>query len=224
MTASLLSLPFEVHLIIARHLNLKDALSYADVSPLTHDVIYYIFSHRLQLDFSSTLNNSRIIDLPEDTIMRVLHAHTRATEVHYLALSQSFQSVDELRFYLDLYWRRTYVPEYVDGDEGETMSWTGTHVGHPSGHLQRIGYGKPFSLEVYDLLHEYDDPMCGFSIQTEPLHLKWRLPESANWSSADIDEPYATCTTCGQAIQPPPPFATCCNSCSEDRDEPHYYS
>ena len=222
MTTTLLSLPFEVHLIIARHLNLKDALSYAEVSPTIHDVIYYIFAHRLQLDFSSTLNSSGVINLPDDTIMRILHAHTRAAQLCYFALSPTFQLNDQLKFYLDLYWNCTFIPDYAENLEPLLLG--GTYIGHQSGQLQNIGYVRTLNDETYSLLQSYDDPVYGIHIESEPTSPM--LTETVNWSTADIDKPYSECTICGQTIQPIPQSTTRCSSCNEvqnynesDKDE-----
>lgn len=54
-------LPFDLHVVIIRKLNLVDALSYAELNPICHDAVYYVFSHQLQLDFSSTLNKDGVI-------------------------------------------------------------------------------------------------------------------------------------------------------------------
>ena len=206
MATSLLSLPFEI---------LKDALAYAEVSPITHDVIYYIFSHRLQLDFSSTFSSSGIIQLPDETIMRVLHAHTRATEVRFLALSPTFQQTDQLKYYLDLYWNRMYLLDYAHNPEPAFFS--GNYIGHQSGQLESIGYLEPLDHTVHDLLQSYDDPVYGVFIESEPMLPL--LAETQNWSAVDIDEPYATCTTCGQTINPQPHPNTLCSSCIDSEAE-----
>ena len=46
--STLLSLPFEMHVCIVRNLNLSDALAYAEVHPIIHDAVYYVFAHRRQ--------------------------------------------------------------------------------------------------------------------------------------------------------------------------------
>ena len=54
-------LPFDLQVEIARYLPLKDALAYADadadadVCTLAHDAVYYVFSHRKELNFTSLL-------------------------------------------------------------------------------------------------------------------------------------------------------------------------
>ena len=54
---SIVSLPLDIHIEIARHLNLHDCLVYSQLSPLFYDVVQYIFAHRDILDFKSVLNN-----------------------------------------------------------------------------------------------------------------------------------------------------------------------
>ena len=45
--AGLLSIPFEVHV---RKLSLKDCIAYMQVCTVAHDVVYYVFAHRRELD------------------------------------------------------------------------------------------------------------------------------------------------------------------------------
>ena len=199
------------------------SLIYAEVSPTTHDVVYYIFAHRLQLDFSSTLNSSGVINLPDDTIMRILHAHARATQLRYFALSPAFQLNDQLKFYLDLYWNRTFIPEYADN--WEPLLLGGTYIGHQSGQLQNIRYVRTLNDETYSLLQSYDDPLYGVQIQSEQTSVKSpMLTEAKNWSTVDIDQPYSECTICGQTIYPIPYSITCCSSCNEDQRSNHSQS
>ena len=50
-------LPFDIQIEIARYLPLIDALAYADadadVCTTAHDAVYYVFSHRKELNFTS---------------------------------------------------------------------------------------------------------------------------------------------------------------------------
>ena len=57
--------PFDIHVEIARYLPLKDTLAYANISTLTHDAVYYVFSHRKELNFTSLLDDSGCIALPD---------------------------------------------------------------------------------------------------------------------------------------------------------------
>ena len=217
--ANLSSLPFEVHLLIARHLSLKDALSYAEILPITYDAVYYIFAHRKQLDFASTLNSHGIIDLSDITLLQILHAHTRATEVRYFAPSPTFQRIDELKFFMDLYWSHTFIPVY--DDDLQPSLFSGHYVGHPSGHLTSIRYAEPLNPSVYRLFQNYDDQMYGVFIDSEPsFSCVPSLSDSHNWSVIDIDEPYAKCIRCDTVIKPIPwPQSPICSSCESNHTE-----
>ena len=66
--ANLLSLPFDVQLLIVRQLDLKDCLSYSQLSTTSHDVVYYVFSHRAELDFSSVLSDDQYVLLSDSLL------------------------------------------------------------------------------------------------------------------------------------------------------------
>ena len=68
--AGLLSIPFEVHVLIVRALPLKDCRACMQVCTVSHDV-----GHRKELDFEFVLDESRTIAL---MLVKVLYAHTRA--------------------------------------------------------------------------------------------------------------------------------------------------
>ena len=74
--ADLLSIPFEVHVLIVRELSLKDCIAYMQVCTVAHDVVYYVFAHRKELDFESVLDESGTIALCPEMLMKVLYAHT----------------------------------------------------------------------------------------------------------------------------------------------------
>ena len=114
---------FNVQVEIARHLPLKDALAYADVCTLAHDAAYYLFSHRKELNFTSLLDDSESIALPDTMILYLLHAHVRADTIVSFALPCTFTMFAELNFYFSLYWR-------------EIINHNDVLVGHPSGSLQ----------------------------------------------------------------------------------------
>ena len=67
-------LPFDIHIEIACYLPMKDALAYANINPLTHDAVYYVFSHRRELNIASLLDDKRCICLPDAEILNILHA------------------------------------------------------------------------------------------------------------------------------------------------------
>ena len=74
-------LSFDVHVAIVKLLNLRDALAYAQITPVTREAVQYVFCHRVQLDFGSVLGPNGQIMLPDDTIMEVLRAHVRAQAI-----------------------------------------------------------------------------------------------------------------------------------------------
>ena len=47
--AGLLSIPFEMHVLIVRELSLKDCIAYMQVCTVAHDVVYYVFAYRKEL-------------------------------------------------------------------------------------------------------------------------------------------------------------------------------
>ena len=53
--ANLLYLPFDIHVLIVRNLDLRSCLSYTQIATVCHDAVYYIFAHRSELDFSSLI-------------------------------------------------------------------------------------------------------------------------------------------------------------------------
>ena len=80
--AGLLSIPFEIHVLIVRELLLKDCIAYMQVCTVAHDVVYYVFAHRKELDFESVLDESGTIALCPEMLM-VLYAHTRAVSIYH---------------------------------------------------------------------------------------------------------------------------------------------
>ena len=61
-------LPLDIHIEIVCYLPLRNALSYSQVSTITFDVVYYVFAHREELDFSSLLDANNTIALPDTVI------------------------------------------------------------------------------------------------------------------------------------------------------------
>ena len=89
--AGLLSIPFEMHVLIVRELSLKDCIAYMQVCTVAHDVVYYVFAHRKELDFESILDESGTIALCPEMLMKVLYAHTRAVSIMNFLLNPSFR-------------------------------------------------------------------------------------------------------------------------------------
>lgn len=91
----LLSIPFDVHVSIVRALSLKDCVSYMHVCTVSHDVVYYVFAHRKELDFESVLDESRTIALSPEVLMKVFYAHTRAVSIMNFCLNPRFTMLKE---------------------------------------------------------------------------------------------------------------------------------
>ena len=199
--AGLLSIPFEVHVSIVRKLSLKDCIAYMQVCTVAHDVVYYVFAHRKELDFESVLDESGTIALCPEVLMRVMYAHTRAVSIMNFRLNASFSMLDEFKRYFNLYWSYKVVqPKQFEPHYEEA-------VGHPSGHLDRIRYlggcgggsTRDQCLELHSLwdrnqywymvyggmIIQHNDQTTSYLSSTEP-----------NWSSVDVDAPYTWCKEC----------------------------
>ena len=95
--------------LLTRHL--KEALVYAQVTPLTKEAVYFVFAHRKQLDFGSVLGPNGQIMLHDSTIIEVLRAHVRAEAITDLSFQPTFSAFESLRQFLQSYW----IPLYDDG-------------------------------------------------------------------------------------------------------------
>ena len=120
-------IPLDIHIEIARYLPLRDALAYATLNPLAYDAVYYVFSHRREVNFASLLDEKQCIDLPDAEILKILYAHVRAVAIAALSLPCTFNMYDELETYFSTHWR-------------VLINQHGKEVGHPSGNLQFVGY------------------------------------------------------------------------------------
>ena len=119
--AGLQTLPLDIHIMITKLLNLRECLIYSQVSIVTFDAVYYVFSHRKQLDFGSVLGADKKIILPDSLFLKVLHAHTRAEVITDFCVSRQFDSFAELEGYMEKYWRLMDMGDF-------------NMVGHESGH------------------------------------------------------------------------------------------
>ena len=61
-------------------------MSFVEVSTECHDIVYYIFSHRAELDFSSVITDGQYVSLSDVLFLQVLHAHTRVTTISFVSL------------------------------------------------------------------------------------------------------------------------------------------
>ena len=178
--SNLLSLPFDVKLLIVRYLNLSDCLSFAHVSTVCHDIVYYVFSHRAKLDFTSVISDDSYLSLSDDLFLQVLHAHTRVICIRNFCIPRSFAAFDNLSHYLDLYWSLTFI-SYADPTIPSNDTISGTYVGHLQGQLQSIFYhghfGAPTLEEGHGTIYALEDSygfqtliVCEDDNCTAPLH------------------------------------------------------
>ena len=198
MDAYLDYLPFEAHIEIARYLSLKDALAYAGVCTQAHDAVYYVFSHRKELNFTSILlDDSGCIALPDAMILSILHAHVRAETIVSFALPSTFSMFAELESYFSMYWR-------------VLINHQDIQVGHSSGHLQYVHYrhyyGLPYCAphanrnrmsNLCNSLEPYDEYLSRFnrSFARENGEFQYSEPY-ANWCNTDLDTRYHICSCC----------------------------
>ena len=102
--SALQTLPFLVQVEIVRHLPLADALAYSQTCVSAHDAVYYVFSHRVELDFFSVLDVNEVIALEDETVLKILHAHVRAERITAFCLRAEFGLLPNLENYFRTYW------------------------------------------------------------------------------------------------------------------------
>ena len=130
---------------------------------------------------------------------------------HALTNLSNFKAIDELKFYMDLYWHYSFIPEYNDDLSPSTFS--GEWIGHPAGHLTLIGYCH-LQPAVSAVLNSYDDPVYGVSIESEPRdRLMPILNDQKNWSTTNLDQPYSKCSICECVIDPQCTNSNLCHKC-----------
>ena len=205
--SSLLSLPFDDKLLIVCYLNLSDCLSFAQVSTVCY-IVYYVFSHRAELDFTSVIGDDSYLSLSNDLFLQVLHAHTRVTCIRNFCIPRSFAAFDYLSHYLDLYLSLTFI-SYADPTIPSNDTISGTYVGHPQGQLQSIFYQGHFGAPTLEEGHRIREIMQPYALEdsygfqnlfvcedncTAPLH------DDHNWSTIDMDAPYHLCSVCDLAV------------------------
>ena len=204
----LLSLPFDLHVVIARNLTLQECLTYSSLSLVCHDAVYYIFAHRIELDFGSLIIANGRLTVSSEDFLKILHAHSRAETIRNFCIPDNFSAYTKLSLFFQLYWEHVYIPSYDPSDLEPSMI-CGTHVGHIRGHLSRIRYlgfygafHKHQSEHMHDILRIYDDDMYGLNIAEEnnPNHV---LTDETNWSTTNLDAPYTACSQCHLHIEYP---------------------
>ena len=194
--ANMLSLPIDVHILIVRNLDLKTCLVYAQVAPVCHDVVYYIFAHRAELDFSSLLANDHYLHpMPDSFFLNILYSHTRATTLRNFCVPTSFTAFAELSDYLNLYWSLTFISEQ-DPSIPNNDTICGRYVGHIQGQLRSIYYIGQYgalnplqSNTLQDILTPFDDEY-GLQIASESDYHFPLLSDRLNWNTVDIDASY----------------------------------
>ena len=172
-STTILSLPFDIILNIVQYLPLKDALHFSTISNTAFDAVYYTFAHNEVVNFQSCLNTAGTIDLTDEEILQVLHAHTRAIELQNFALPETFTSFHKLDEY---FW--TYV------------CWE-----HPTAQLMHIQYPKQCISNKP--LHKGELNSFGTLANILDIHDKYGVlldthcffPQPS-WSNKDLDEPY----------------------------------
>ena len=192
--AGLQTLPLDIHIMIAKLLNLRECLIYSQVSTVTFDAVYYVFSHRKQLDFGSVLGADKGIILPDSLLLKVLHAHTRAEVITDFCVSRRFDSFAELEWYLEKYWHLMDTGDITVGHEsGQILNIACPRASHYGAATRKQGcklqslwehYGDDYG--VFGFEYDDTDPTSMFIPSFPPLN---NAP--SNWSTVDLDQPYS---------------------------------
>ena len=132
-----------------------------------------MYSHRTLLDFASTLHPTNYIDLPDQIILRILHAHTRATHILSFGLPPWFSSAafEHLeRFFL-------YYLHPISG-------------GHATGQLLSLQYPSGWGYDnTRHLRHHIQILLNHFEGDIISV-LDWTTPPPELWSNVDLDQEY----------------------------------
>jgi hypothetical protein len=186
--AGLQTLPLDIHIMITKLLNLRECLIYSQLSRVTFDAVYYVFSHRKQLDFGSVLGADKSIVLPDSLLLKVLHAHTRAEVITGFCVSRQFDSFTDLEGYMEKYWHIM--------ESGDNM------VGHEAGRLENMTYPRDSHYgattrkqgdRLKYLWDDYSDEYGVFGITSVGCGIDFPPLNNApsNWSTFDLDQPYS---------------------------------
>ena len=101
---------------------------------MAHDLVYYVFSHRDNLNLSSLLDASDTIAPDDQSVLRILHAHIRATTIMGFCLRANFSLFTELEHYFSLYWN-------IFVNQQDQV------VGHPTGNLNMVFLTRKFGID-----------------------------------------------------------------------------
>ena len=162
-STTILSLPFDIILNIVQYLPLKDALHLSNISTTAFDAVYYSFSHKAIVNFRTSLNATGTIDMTDNEILTVLHAHTRAKELQHFALPPTFTSFDQLNDYI---WAYLILPP------GQLV-----HIQAPHRHNHRPSFNA-----LLGILDHHDE----YGVYLDELAI---FPESGQ-SYIDLDAPW----------------------------------
>ena len=69
-----------------------------------------MFAHRRILDFASALEEQKMIDLPQELLVKVLYAHSK-TDFRF---NPSFNLLDEFSRYINFYWAWRFIQPDID--------------------------------------------------------------------------------------------------------------
>ena len=186
--AGLQALPLDIHITIAKLLNLRECLIYSQVSRVTFDAVYYVFSHRKQLDFGSVLGPDKTIVLPDSVLLKVLHAHTRAEIITDFSVSKRFDSFAELEWYMERYWHIMETGDLciVGHEMGQLTNIIYPCDSHHGAATRKLGY------RLNSIWKEYSDDYGVFDVASENCHEFSPLNNApSNWSTVDLDQPYS---------------------------------
>ena len=191
-------LPLDVHIVIAKLLNLKESLTYSQLCTITFDAVYYVFAHRKQLDFMSCWGPNNKIALSDAMILKVMHAHTRAEVITGFNVPITFSSFAALKNYMECYWGNVE-------DEGVDER------GHETGQLIKITYprttctywggaNRQQGQELLSIWVSFSDSYGVFGVQQDTIEFPDYPPlnnAASNWSTVDLDAPYSRDYECG---------------------------
>ena len=193
--STLLYLPFDIHIHIARFLPLRDQLTFATLSINTYKAVNFVFAHVDTLDFTSLLGPPltpppnathlrRTTRLSPSALLEVMSKHVRARTIINLALPPLFMTHHYVQF------------ENLISQMWKENVYRG--VGHPNGQLTRILLEKdtcngayPYK-EFFIMDHFWD--RYRYPTEDNTLAVEYNCsPDDTStipgWSTVDISKP-----------------------------------
>ena len=65
-----ITIHFDIIVLIVKQLSLKDCLAYyMQICMITHDAVYHVFAHRIELNFQSVVDDNNTIALPPEMLI-----------------------------------------------------------------------------------------------------------------------------------------------------------